>query len=232
MRFPWSRSCAPRSCNAAPHVRLIMRVDERINRFPEHHISNIVETILDVTHAHSAGISVLTGDGKTPDVCGKRFFWPAIAGVWKPYIGGGTPRDFGPCGDVLDRNCSLLFRHLERRHTYFPHPINEGRLVECWLLLAGRYRSGPDLHLLVDGPDNGGPGSTHFDVEARLQRLTEGPNQCRTQRVIVLFLHSVSHMAVSQFAQDGGRSSPNRRCSPRWCRAWRQTFLTAPSYQF
>ena len=67
----------------------------------------------------------------------------------------------------------------------------------CSLLLAGSYRSGTDLHLLVDVPDNGGPGSTHFVVEARLQRLTEGPNQCRTQRVIVLFLHSVSHMVLS-----------------------------------
>jgi hypothetical protein len=32
---------------------------------------------------------------------------------------GGTPRDFGPCGDVLDRNTTLLFSHLERRYTYF-----------------------------------------------------------------------------------------------------------------
>src|SRR5215469_17310105 len=71
----------------------------------------------------------------------------------------------------------------------------------CGLLLAGRYRGGTDLHLLVDVPDNGGPGSTYFVVEARLQRLTEGPNQRRTQRVIVLFLHSVRHVALSQFAQ-------------------------------
>ena len=74
----------------------------------------------------------------------------------------------------------------------------------CWLLLAGRYRSGADLHLLVDGPDNGRPGSTYFVVEARLQRLTEGPNQRRTQGVVVLLLHSVSHMALSQFAQHRG----------------------------
>lgn len=41
-----------------------------------------------------------------------------IAGTWKPHIGGGTPRDFGPCGDVLDRNVPLLFRHFERRYLY------------------------------------------------------------------------------------------------------------------
>jgi PAS domain S-box-containing protein len=39
--------------------------------------------------------------------------------MWKPHIGGGTPRDFGPCGDVLDHNCTLLFKHFERRYPYF-----------------------------------------------------------------------------------------------------------------
>src|ERR1700747_348046 len=55
-----------------------------------------------------------------------------------------------------------------------------------WLLLGGRYRGGADLHLFVDGPDDGGPSSTHFVVEARLQGLTESPNQCRTQCVVLL----------------------------------------------
>jgi PAS domain S-box-containing protein len=93
----------------------------------------LADTILSITQSHSAGVSLLTRDGKTPDVGGKRFFWPAIAGLWNPYIGGGTPRDFGPCGDVLDRNCTLLFRHLERRYTYFPPPINECLLVPFYV---------------------------------------------------------------------------------------------------
>ena len=49
-------------------------------------------------------------------VRGQRFFRPAIAGVWRQSIGGGTPLDFG----LRRRACAapLLFRHLERRHTY------------------------------------------------------------------------------------------------------------------
>jgi PAS domain S-box-containing protein len=89
-------------------------------------LQSLADTILDVTNSDSAGISLLTRDGK-------RFYWPAIAGLWNPYIGGGTPRDFGPCGDVLDRNRSLLFRHLERRYTYFPPPINECLLVPFYV---------------------------------------------------------------------------------------------------
>ena len=90
-------------------------------------LQTLAETILDVTQADSSGLSLLTtNDG------GKRFYWPAIAGMWKPHVGGGTPRDFGPCGDVLDCNATLLFRHFERRYTYFL-PITP--LVEECLLV-------------------------------------------------------------------------------------------------
>jgi PAS domain S-box-containing protein len=78
----------------------------------------LADTILDSTQCDSAGLSLLTRDGKTPDVRGKRFYWPAIAGTWNPHVGGGTPRNFGPCGDVLDQNRTLLFRHFERRYPY------------------------------------------------------------------------------------------------------------------
>jgi PAS domain S-box-containing protein len=78
----------------------------------------LAETILDITQCDSAGLSLLTSDGKHPDSYGKRFYWPAIAGMWNPHIGGGTPRNFGPCGDVLDQDRTLLFRRFERRYPY------------------------------------------------------------------------------------------------------------------
>ena len=94
-------------------------------------LQRLAETILEVFQSDSAGISLLTTDDG-----GKRFHWPAIAGVWKPHIGGGTPRDFGPCGDVLDRNTPLLFRHFERRYAYFlpvTPPIEECLLVPFYV---------------------------------------------------------------------------------------------------
>lgn len=78
----------------------------------------LAQTIQDITQCDSAGLSLLTRDGKTPHVDGMRFYWPAICGMWNPHVGGGTPRNFGPCGDVLDRNRTLLFRHFERRYPY------------------------------------------------------------------------------------------------------------------
>jgi signal transduction histidine kinase len=77
-------------------------------------LQTLADTILEVCESGSAGISLLTTDAG-----GAEFCWPAIAGEWKQHIGGGTPRNFGPCGDVLDRNTPLLFRNVALRYTYF-----------------------------------------------------------------------------------------------------------------
>jgi PAS domain S-box-containing protein len=74
-------------------------------------LQTLAETVRNVFKSDSAGLSLLTKDGR-------RFYWPAIAGMWKPHIGGGTPRDFGPCGDVLDCNAPLLFKRWDLRYPY------------------------------------------------------------------------------------------------------------------
>jgi PAS domain S-box-containing protein len=52
--------------------------------------------------------------------------------MWNPHVGGGTPRNFGPCGDVLDQNRTLLFRHFERRYPYLM-PVSPAA-AECLLV--------------------------------------------------------------------------------------------------
>src|SRR5262245_14623731 len=92
-------------------------------------LQTLAEKVLEVLQADSAGLSLLTKDEK-------RFYWAAIAGAWSPHIGGGTPRDFGPCGDVLDRNISMLFTHWERRYPYLrpATPLaEEGLLVPFYV---------------------------------------------------------------------------------------------------
>jgi signal transduction histidine kinase len=74
-------------------------------------LQTLADKVLEVLQADSAGLSLLTKDEK-------RFYWPAIAGAWRPHLDGGTPRNFGPCGDVLDHNRSMLFTHWERRYPY------------------------------------------------------------------------------------------------------------------
>src|SRR5512132_488112 len=109
--------------------RALVSLAQALADSPRTILQTLADTILQVFQCDSAGVSLVTEDGT-------RFHWPAIAGVWTPHIGGGTPRDFGPCGDVLDRNAALLFRHFERRYTYFlpvTPPVEECLLVPFYV---------------------------------------------------------------------------------------------------
>jgi PAS domain S-box-containing protein len=119
--------------------RALVKLVSALADSPTTVFQTLVETILEITQCDSAGLSLLTRDGKTPDACGERFYWPAIAGMWNPHQGGGTPRTFGPCGDVLDQNRTLLFSHFERRYPYLLPVIPAAE--ECLLspfYVAGR----------------------------------------------------------------------------------------------
>jgi PAS domain S-box-containing protein len=112
--------------------RALVKLMSAVADSPSTILQTLAETILEITQCDSAGLSLLTKDGKTPDVCGKSFYWPAIAGIWNPHVGGGTPRNFGPCGDVLDQNRTLLFRRFERRYPYLQRVIPAAE--ECLLV--------------------------------------------------------------------------------------------------
>jgi PAS domain S-box-containing protein len=105
--------------------RALVSLAQALAASPQTILQTLADKILEVFRADSAGVSLLTKDGK-------RFYWPAIAGLWKPHLGGGTPRDFGPCGDVLDYNEPLMFRHFELRYTYFL-PVTPA-VEECLLV--------------------------------------------------------------------------------------------------
>ncbi len=119
--------------------RALVKLVSALADSPSTIFQTLAETILHVTQCDSAGLSLLTSDGQAPDVRGERFYWPAIAGMWNPHAGGGTPRNFGPCGDVLDHNRTLLFKHFERRYPYLLPVVPAAE--ECLLVpfyVAGR----------------------------------------------------------------------------------------------
>jgi two-component system, NtrC family, response regulator AlgB len=107
-----NRRCR-RPRNYETENRALVSLAQAMAESPRSILQTLADNILEVLQVGSAGISLLTKDDG-----GKRFYWPAIAGMWKPHVGGGTPRDFGPCGDVLDCSAPLLFRHFERRYPY------------------------------------------------------------------------------------------------------------------
>jgi hypothetical protein len=93
---------------------------------PKNILQKLAETALVLCRAHSAGLSLLEeGDQKSS------FHWRAIAGQWSPHLNGGTPRNFGPCGTVLDRNIALLCSHPERDFPYFGEVNDSTTLPSC-----------------------------------------------------------------------------------------------------
>ncbi|WP_185207284.1 GAF domain-containing protein [Sphingomonas sp. NBWT7] len=77
----------------------------RINSRPDRALQALVETVVDLCGAGSAGVSILRGND---------FVWPAIAGAWAKYVDQGLPRNASPCGVVIERNATLLFDEPKR----------------------------------------------------------------------------------------------------------------------
>src|SRR3954463_4658096 len=125
-----SRPSRPPDCEK--ENRALVKLVSALADSPSTIFQTLAETIQEVTQCDSAGLSLLTKDGKSPHVEGQRFYWPAICGTWGPHVGGGTPRNFGPCGDVLDQNRPLLFTHFERRYPYLM-PVSPAA-EECLLV--------------------------------------------------------------------------------------------------
>ena len=115
----------PRAPDYATESRALVALAQALADAPGTILQTLAEKILEVLKVGSAGVSLLTENEDN-------FFWPAVAGKWQPHVGGGTPRNFGPCGDVLDCNAPLLFKRLERRYTYF-EPVTP-RVEECLLV--------------------------------------------------------------------------------------------------
>lgn len=104
---------------------VLLWLADEMSRAPGAIFERVVEAVLVLCPAQSSGISLL-------DKAGQAFVWPAVAGQWAAHAGGSSPRDFGPCGTVMDRDAALLFERPERHFTYLCDAmprIEEGLLV-------------------------------------------------------------------------------------------------------
>lgn len=95
----------------AAENRALIALAAQLATSPAGILQTLADTALRLCGAQTAGVSLL-------DVGGQEFYWPAIAGQWAEHVGGGTPRGYGPCGTVLDRDAPLLFSHPERDFDY------------------------------------------------------------------------------------------------------------------
>jgi signal transduction histidine kinase/ActR/RegA family two-component response regulator len=120
-------------------------------------LQKVAEAALELTGADSAGISVLETNEGAPI-----FRWRATAGKYLPFGGATMPRNFSPCGVVLDRNATQLMSDPVKAWPYIADLPN--RIYE--LLLVPFYRDDCAVGTVwaVTHRDN-----KHFDSEdARL----------------------------------------------------------------
>jgi hypothetical protein len=102
---------ATRIPDGRKEAEILLRLSRELSQAPEEFFSKLVVTAMELSHADSAGISLLN----EAEGC---FVWPTVAGGLSPHVQEGTPRNFGPCGTVLDRDQTLLMVHPERYFAY------------------------------------------------------------------------------------------------------------------
>lgn len=81
---------------------------------PEAVLQKLSDTALQLCGADSAGISLEEEDRAG----GTQFRWRAVSGQFKPLIWNTLPRNFSPCGVVLDRNAAQLMTNPVAYYTY------------------------------------------------------------------------------------------------------------------
>jgi signal transduction histidine kinase len=92
----------------------LIALTEELANSPSSILQKLVDTALELCRAHSAGISLLEEEA------GRKIFrWHAVAGQWAPHVWGTTPRDYSPCGTVLDYNVTLLFSNAHHYYSQF-----------------------------------------------------------------------------------------------------------------
>jgi RNA polymerase sigma factor (sigma-70 family) len=94
-------------------TRALVSLAQMLANPPRDILQRLVEAVLELCQGGSAGISIIE------DHLGDKVFrWHALAGALAAHRWGTTPRDFSPCGIVIDRNAAQLM-HLPERHFHY-----------------------------------------------------------------------------------------------------------------
>jgi two-component sensor histidine kinase len=104
---------------------------QELVRTPKAIMDRLVELSLTLCDAESGGISLYETADDEPV-----FRWHALKGRFAPFTGETIPRNFSPCGVVLDQQKPILVKQPERYYPYLAlddAPISEG----LWAPLVG-----------------------------------------------------------------------------------------------
>jgi two-component system CheB/CheR fusion protein len=138
----------PRSPNHEEENRALVSLALHLSTSPQDVLQKLVETTLELCRADSAGLSLVEEEK------GRLVFrWAAIAGQFAKHVLGTTPRDFSPCGIVLNTNAVQLFARPGNYYTYLddvsppiveallqPFPIGGRPMGTIWVLAHDERR--------------------------------------------------------------------------------------------
>lgn len=92
--------------------RALDALAQQLSGSPRRVLQSLSDAALQLCRAHSAGISLVEEEG------GRQIFrWHAVSGQWSGYLWTTLPREFSPCGTVLDRRAAQLMTLPERFFT-------------------------------------------------------------------------------------------------------------------
>jgi CheY-like chemotaxis protein len=98
---------------------------------PRRVLQKLSAAALELCQAHSAGVSLVESEGEA-ETPRQYFRWHAVSGKWAPLLWTTLPREFSPCGTVLDRKGAQLMVDPERYFTPLanvPPKVHEALLV-------------------------------------------------------------------------------------------------------
>ena len=104
-----------------------MALSQTLSHTPDAAPQRLVETAMRLAGGNSAGISLEDQEGEA-----RIFRWVVVAGEFSRYLNGTMPRDFSPCGTVLDRRQPLVMRDPARHYEYMSEleiPVRSALLV-------------------------------------------------------------------------------------------------------
>ncbi len=161
--------------------RALGELAEAMSQSPETVLQKLADVALELCRADSAGVSIEEGD---------IFRWRATAGAYAGYKGGTMPRDFSPCGVVIDRNsCQLMSTPVR----YFPYISDLCAPVEEVLLVPFYQNQVPIGTLWIVAHTS----ERHFDSEDA--RLVE--SLARFAGAAVQTLDRIEQSKQAEFAQ-------------------------------
>jgi two-component sensor histidine kinase len=103
-----------RAADLRAELRTMHLLAQEMVKSPAGVMDRFVELAIELCDAESGGISLLEARPDSPGI----FRWYGLKGRFAAYQGGTTPRDFSPCGIVLDSVKPVVMNYPERHYPY------------------------------------------------------------------------------------------------------------------